>query len=89
MGRFQPKGDPNEPREPFLPDEMLEKELLVRVVHTKHNYSHKEPEKWLIKQGAFIECFIPEFDLRVTEAQRYGELYLWWAGIFNSPKQIL
>jgi KaiC/GvpD/RAD55 family RecA-like ATPase len=65
-------------------DEMLEKELLVRVVHTKHNYSAREPDKWLLKNGAKINEFNPVFDLRAPAAQRYGELYRWWDSSFNS-----
>ena len=65
-------------------DEMLEKELLVRVLHTKHNYSAREPDKWLLKDGAQIGEFIPVLDSRVPEKQRYGELYQWWVSSFNS-----
>jgi len=36
MGRFHPKGDPNEPREPFLPDEMLEKARGVPSIESMH-----------------------------------------------------
>lgn len=36
MGRFHPKGDPSEPREPFLPDEMLEKARGVPSIESMH-----------------------------------------------------
>ncbi|MDN3507026.1 MAG: hypothetical protein P0S96_07350 [Simkaniaceae bacterium] len=36
MGRFHPKGDPSEPREPFLPDEMLGKPHAVPSIESMH-----------------------------------------------------
>jgi len=43
IGRFQPKGDPNEPREPFLPDEMLEPSYEAEVPSLKALHVPKAP----------------------------------------------
>lgn len=64
--------------------DMVSEQLLVKVQHTKHNYSAKAPDRWILKQGAFIEEFIPQYDARPPEASRYEELYRWWTTSHNS-----
>ncbi len=52
---------------------------LVKVMHTKHNYSAGHPVQYmeLTKNGAIIERF-PSTDMRAISEQRYIELYAWW-----------
>lgn len=43
IGRFQPKGDPNEPREPFFPDEMMQPSHKGDAPSVKELHLPKEP----------------------------------------------
>lgn len=58
---------------------------LVRVTHTKHNYSAGHPEQYfeITKDGGLIECF-PSSDDRSSSEQRLMELYNWQKNEFNS-----
>lgn len=57
---------------------------LVRVFHTKHNYSAQHPEQYFEKtaDGSIIEIS-PTAELRSNFAQRYDELYAWWENKFE------
>jgi RecA-family ATPase len=53
---------------------------IVKVTHTKHNYSAEHPEQYMeiSKDGTPIEIFFISCDDREIIKQRYEELYAWW-----------
>lgn len=57
---------------------------LVRVTHTKHNYSVGHPEQYfeITKNGGLIERF-PIMENADSVEQRFKELYKWWETIWG------
>jgi len=69
----------------ILPDpSIVDREKLIMLIHGKHNYSAKEPTKWLemTDTGAITECTLFA-DSRSEEMRLYAALYKWW----NDPEK--
>ncbi len=52
---------------------------LIKVTHTKHNYSAEHPEQYLVMEngGILVEAFATA-ECRSAHEQRYQEIYAWY-----------